>query len=199
VQPEWKGFGIRLGRAIDRWPGGGQRAFVAALRDHATQEGINIPTSYRTLINYMSGRTTPPESWVRAAATVLRWRPEYLLTGEGPEREGETDTGFTMSVSADAGPRMSALNRLFVNAYVDIPFSARLFVLRFLMDYFSNDDQWDDLPQKSQAVNRVLREYFAPLLTRQTMSDPNMMALTASLTAAAYVRLAAGSPHRAED
>jgi hypothetical protein len=195
--PDWKGFGIRLGRAIDRWPGGGQKAFTRELASHAERHGLRIPTSYRTLVNYLTRVTRPSVAWVEAAAAVLRWNSEYLLTGEGQEREGDTGEGVQLSFKGGAGPRASLLNRLIVRELADLPMTARLMIFRFVDDYFAEEaDGWevDDLPRRAEDVERALREFFGPLLARPRMRDFEINALVAALTAAAYTRLASAGP-----
>lgn len=201
VQPRWEGFGIRLGRAIDRWPGGGQRAFTAALEAYAAQNELGIPTSYRTLLNYLSEKTQPSTAWVDAAAAVLRWNPENLLTGKGEERPNGYETGGTkMLATATAAPRMVALVELFVNEYVDLPMPARQMIFNFLDDYFAGHDaDWSDVSAREPEVNRVLNEFFRPLLTRHTMNRADTMALASTLTAAAYVRFGSGSTINKEE
>lgn len=194
MQPNWEGFGVRLRRAIDRWPGGGQRAFMDELRSFAERNELRIPTSYRTLVNYLNKKTRPTEAWVDAAATVLRWRSENLLTGEGPERADDDHPRLKIRVSEDAGPRTSTLTRLVLNRYIDLPMSARLMMVNFLDDYFAGDfEGWTyEAPcTRDHDVRRVLADYFAPLLAAPTMRHAEIMALASSLTAAAYVRLGA--------
>jgi hypothetical protein len=189
-QPEWHGFGIRLGRAIDRWPGGGQRAFATALAEYAERHGINIPTSYRTLVNYLGGTTHPSAAWVEAAANVLRWNAEYLSTGDGQERPADEGSGLVLEVSGEGGQRTSALMQLFVNRHGDLPMPARLMVYGFLDHYFAGSDlDWTDIPDRRTDVHRVLDEYFGPLLAAPSTKHNTTMALTASLLAAAYIRL----------
>jgi hypothetical protein len=195
TQPQWDTFGVRLGRAIDRWPGGGQRKFATALRQHAEQRGLSIPTSYRTLVNYLNGTTRPPVAWVDAAADVLRWRSTYLLTGEGEERQGAADSGFTMAVSGSGAPRMSVLMHLIANVYCgNLPMDARLMIVRFAEAYFSEDGGvWNanDMISRREDVLRMLKEFYGPLLAGPSMREFETAALAASLTAAAYIRIGA--------
>lgn len=193
MQPDWKGFGIRLGRAIDRWPGGGQRAFADALEQHAKRNGLRIPTSYRTLVNYLNGVTRPSEAWIEAAAAVLRWNAGNLLTGEGPEREGGEIAGLQMTVSGEGAERSSMLVQMIVNRYGDLPMAARWMLFWFAFQYFEHDDAgWTaaDRRRRQGQVEAVMDHYFGPLLTRPSMRDLETMALAASLTAAAYLRIA---------
>lgn len=193
------GFGIRLGRAIDRWPGGGQRAFAKALEDYARQNDLRIPTSYRTLLNYLGGHTRPSTAWVEAAAAVLRWNPENLLTGKGPERPAGKEPGLRITIEGAAIARVDTLSDLIFNRYVDLPLAVRWMMFNFVDELFENDDaDWEDYEARREDVERVLREYFRPLLTRHTMSDAATKALAASLTAAAYVRSGHTSPTKEE-
>jgi len=205
VQPRWRGFGIRLGRAIDRWPGGGQRAFADALRAHATRTAARLPTSYRTLVNYLNEETTPSVAWVEAAATVLRVPTESLLTGEEAKPAGDASSGFTISIGGSGAPRASMIMQLFVNRHPDLPMPARLMLFHFLNDYFAGDDNgWSfgaDKSRRSRDIRRVLDDFYGPLFSRPSMNNAATMALAASLTAAAYVRLGIdlANPTRGED
>lgn len=192
---DWEGFGIRLGRAIDRWTGGGQRAFADALRDYAERHGVRIPTSYRTLVNYLNGTTRPSEAWVQAAADVLRWNPENLLTGQGPEREaGKVGVLFERDRGVD---RSKALSELIVGSdqLSDLPVAARMMLLSFVSDYMGDDlDGWrgaENRQRREEQVWELLERFFGSLLTRPRMDSNAVMAFTASLVAAAYVRASA--------
>lgn len=189
---DWEGFGVRLGRAIDRWTGGGQRAFVDALQDYADQHGVRIPTSYRTVVNYLNGTTRPSEAWVHAAADVLRWNPDNLLTGQGPEREaGKVGVLFERDRGVD---RSRALQALIVgnDRLSDLPVAARMMMLYFISDYLADDlDGWrgdEAMERRADQVGGLVETFFGPLLDRPRMDADSVMAFTASLVAAAYVR-----------
>ena len=197
VEPKWDGFGVRLGRAIDRWPGGGQKKFATALKKYAEEHGLTLHTSYRTVLNYVSDKTRPSTAWVEAAAEVLRWRAENLLTGELPERDGaETRTSFQFTADSTVAPRTSALMAAFVNRYADLPMPARLMVFWFLDEYFEDvedvEDGWEftapTYRQRAARVHGVLEEFFGPLLSASKMPRSQVNALAASLVAAAYIR-----------
>lgn len=208
VQPRWEGFGIRLGRAIDRWPGGGQRAFTAALKEHAAKSELNIPTSYRTLLNYLSEKTQPSTAWVEAAAAVLRWNPENLLTGEGDERPGGSDrtpSGLRHTITGPT-PAVHRMEVLLMDVfmprypYVDLPMPARWMIAEFLDMYFEPLAlDWEDLPARERDVDRVMKDFFGPLIARHTMGHAATMALAAALTAAAYIRVGEQSPTQEDD
>lgn len=201
VHQEWKpGFGVRIGRAIDRWAGGGQRAFERALKEYAKENAPGVPTSYRTIVNYVNEATTPSEAWMDAAAAVLRWNPANLKYGEEPERLGEDAVGrYALVPHPDTQGLGSALVRLFVNRYSDLPMPARLMIFGYLLDHFEGDDsvqlQWaegmrtDHDSTRAEAVDGVLADRFGPLLSRPTITYTATMALAASLTAGAYVLL----------
>lgn len=70
--------------AIGEWPGGGKRAFARAM----TERGIR-GSSYRTLVNYLSGATEPSPTWLATAAEELGVRPAWLSDGEAPMRSGD--------------------------------------------------------------------------------------------------------------
>ena len=185
-----KGLGLRLGHAIDRWSGGGQRAFVDALKKFVrANKDVDVPTSYRTLVNYLNERTQPSEAWVEAAAVVLRWNPLNLLTGEEPEREGSALDGLKFEPQRAGQEQVSALVMYLNRQHLDMPISARWMLVHFIDDYFgdeleaSSGDDRDD----------VLRSYFGPLFSRPKMPYNETIALAASLTAAAYLRLGGGS------
>ena len=198
VQPRREGLGLRLGRAIDRWSGGGQRAFVDALKKYVYDDPYtDVPTSYRTLLNYLNETTQPSEAWVEAAAVVLRWNPRNLLTGEEPEREGPVLEGLTYTPRAGFQERTGTLVHFLRHHHPDMPIGAQLMVMHFMDDYFGDDlEGWDpDDPKHKSQVERtadVLASNFQPLFSRPKMSHLETMALAASLTAAAYVRLGAG-------
>jgi hypothetical protein len=205
VQPDWNGFGVRLGRAISRWQGGSQRAFAEAMAKHKKRHRVVIPTSYRTLLNYLSGATHPSVAWVEAAAAVLRWNPENLLYGTDPERLGEpaASSGIRFSVTGEAAHRTSALVHLILNEYFDLPMEARNMMFGFAGHYYADDlDGWEkwQFPEnpRRKEVQALLREHFAPLLSAPRMGELELMALAASLTAAAYLRLA-GAHNRKEN
>lgn len=198
-KPEWDGFGIRLGRAIDKWSGGGQRPFVRALKRYAKEQRLQIATSHRTLVNYLNGSTRPNEVWVRAAAAVLRWNPEHLLYGgDAPERVGERpatseSSGISLNVGGDATERTSLLVHYITHLeeLIDLPMHARMMLFYFFADYFQDDlDGWgsEHRARRQGQVRALLEEFFGPLLTRSSMDTYATMALTASLVSAAYVR-----------
>ncbi len=192
----WKGFGTRLGRAIDRWPGGGQKAFARALAAHAARHRLKLHASYRTVVNYLNGQTHPSEAWVEAAAAVLGWNAPNLLTGEGPERPGEEQPPTSAAPAGEAAARHRVLARSFIDRS-DLPMPARWMIFYFLDDYFaSRARDWTAAVEAEWAwyhaeVDAAVREHFGPLLARPAMPYAETMALAASLTAAAYVRLAA--------
>ncbi len=196
AQPAWSQFGVRLARAIDRWPGGGQKAFARALAAHAAGQRLKLHTSYRTLVNYLNGQTHPSVAWVEAAAAVLGWSAQNLLTGEGPERPGEEQPSMQPPPAGAAAARQRVLTRSFIERS-DLPMPARWMIFHFLDDYFaSRARDWTADVQTEWAwyhaeVDAAVREHFGPLLTRPAMPYAETMALAASLTAAAYVRLAA--------
>lgn len=185
-----KGFGIRLGLAIDRWSGGGKRAFRDALKKYVDDnEDVDVPTSYRTLVNYLNERTQPSEAWVEAAAAVLRWKFHNLLTGEGPEREGSALTGLKFEPQRAGQEQVSAVVMYLNRKHLDMPIAARWMLVHFIDRYFG-----DELEASSAADwHDVLRSYFGPLFGRPKMPYNETMALAASLTAAAYLRLGGGS------
>lgn len=192
--PDWDGFGIRLGRAIDRWPGGGQRAFADALGKYADKNGIVIPTSYRTLVNYLNGTTHPRPAWVDAAAAVLRWNPDKLLTGHGPEREETVGDRFDYLIEDADRPEM--ISDVMLEEHRDLPEPAFEMIWHFMELYFEGDDErWgeEDRPARKRQIRAVLDEFFGPLFSRPTTGYATTMALAASLTATAYMRLAAGT------
>jgi hypothetical protein len=193
VQPDWQGFGIRLGRAIDRWPGGGQRAFADALAAYAKRRGIAIPKSYRTLVNYLNGDTQPGEAWVDVAAAVLgNTTAEELITGLSHDgATGRPDDWAGIALQGPATPRALALMDLVMNAYLDLPWEARLIVHGFAGFYFGNDTEgWDDRAARRADVDDMVRTYFGPLRVPAAakMDTASIMALTASLAAAAYLQ-----------
>jgi hypothetical protein len=191
-QPDWKGFGIRLGRAIDRWPGGGQRAFVKALAAHAKRSGTAVPTSYRTLVNYLNGKTRPGRAWIDAAAVVLGASPAELLTGVSESRAAaRPDDWAGVALEGPVTPRAVALMDLVMNAYLDLPWDARLIVHGFAGFYFGSDTEgWDDRAARRADVDHMVRTYFGPLRSTAAtkMDTASIMALTASLAAAAYLQ-----------
>lgn len=197
MEPDWKGFRIRLGRAIDRWPGGGQRDFAEELKAHARKTGTKIPTSARTLINYLQGETRPSRAWVDAAAEVLRWNPDHLLAGVGPERPGGvgvTELSFE-SDFRDKGPEMGRMLLDLLDDDTDRPWGADMMIFEVLLAHFEGDeDGWEpaDRPRRQEEVNAVLRAFYGPLLARPRMRYHETMALTATLTAAAYLAMAGG-------
>lgn len=199
--PDWNGFGIRLGRAIDRWPGGGQRAFADALGKYADDNGIVIPTSYRTVVNYLNGSTHPRPAWVEAAAAVLRWNPENLLTGAGPERaEGSVGGRFDYLIEDEDRPEM--ISDVMLEYHRDLPEPAFEMIWHFMELYFEGDDAgWseEDRPRRVKDVRRALDEFFGPLLARPATGYAATMALAASLTATAYMRIVAGTAKPQED
>ncbi len=191
AQPK-RGFGTRLGRAIDRWPGGGKRAFVRALAEYAEQNRLYVPTSYRTLINYVTKEDARPSAaWIAAAAAVLRVSPDHLLTGE---RLNEEERGIVVQATRESGPRFQALMHLVVNRYGDLPMGARWMMLYFVDTYLERETKgWEaqNWTLRRPQVERIVKEYFGPLLDVPTMRHEAVMALTASLAAAAYTRLGA--------
>jgi hypothetical protein len=193
---DWKGFPIRLGRAIDRWPGGGQRAFAKALTRHADAHGIVIPTSYRTLVNYLNGRTRPRRAWLAAAADVLGQSPDWLLAGVAESRDGRPDdwAGVQMQVTTapESAPRALALASFILNGYHDLPSEARLIMWGFAGFFFGHDTAgWDDKESRRADVEDVVRTYFGPLRqpSAAKMGEVEIMALAASLAASAYLQL----------
>lgn len=192
-EPRWEGFGIRLGRAISRWHGGGQRAFAKALETYKKESGEQIPVSYRTLLNYLSETTHPSLAWVEAAAAILRWNPENLLTGEGPEREGGSLEGLVFQPQHAGQERAQAIVQYLRREHADMAIGAQWMLLRFIDDYFGDrGEEWgqDDNGDAARALE-VLHSTFGPLLSRPKMDYYETMALAASLTSAAYLRLAA--------
>jgi hypothetical protein len=188
---DWEGLPIRLGRAIDRWPGGGQRAFAKALKDHAKAHGIVIPTSYRTLVNYLNGSTRPRQAWVAAAADVLGSSPGELLTGISDPGGGRPDDWAGIALHGPASPRALALLDLVMNDYLDLPWEARLIMHGFAGFYFGHDtDGWEDRESRRADVENVVRTYFGPLRqpSAAKMGEVTIMALTASLAASAYLQ-----------
>jgi len=193
---DWKGFRIRLSRAIDRWPGGGQRAFIKALKAYAARNGITIPKSYRTLVNYLNGETQPTLAWVEAAAAVLKQPPGFLLTGmtESGERRPDDWTGLQVqfAVSPESAPRAEALAHFILGGYLDLPWEARLIMHGFVGFFFGHDtDGWDDRESRRSDVADVVRTYFGPLCqpSAARMGEVAIMALAASLAASAYLQL----------
>lgn len=192
---DWDGFRIRLGRAIDRWTGGGQRAFVGALRKYADDNGLVIPTSYRTVVNYLNGSTHPRPAWVEAAAAVLRWNPDNLLTGVGPERE-EGSVGGRLDYLTEDEDRPEMISDVMLEDHRALPEPAFEMIWHFMEMYFEGDDErWgeEDRPRRQKEIRGVLDEFFGPLFSRPTTGYATTMALAASLTATAYMRLAAGT------
>jgi hypothetical protein len=194
-QADWQGFGIRLGRAIDRWPGGGQRAFVKELAAHATRSGIAIPKSYRTLVNYLNGTTRPSSAWVAAAADVLGQPAEWLLAGVESRTERPDDwagVGVQAVVTADSAPRAEALVHLILDGYLDLPWEARLIMHGAASFFFAHDTEgWEDRQRRREDVAEFVQTYFGPL--RQPlaakMGEVAIMSLASSLAASAYLQL----------
>jgi hypothetical protein len=196
-QPEdWDGFPIRLGRAIDRWPGGGQRKFAEALKAHAERHGLTIPTSSRTVVNYLSADTRPSAAWIDAAATVLGQSSEWLLSGvtaSMAERPNDW-AGITIeySVTPEGLPRARSLVHLIVGGYPDLPWEACMIMHGVASYFFGADTEgWDDQERRRADVEEFVRRYFGPLRQPSTakMGEAAVMALTASLAASAYLQL----------
>jgi len=193
---DWKGFRIRLRRAIDRWPHGGHRAFAKALKAYAARNRVKIPTSYRTLVNYLNGETRPSLAWVEAAAAVLKHPPGFLLSGmtESGEQRPDDWTGLQLqfAVSPESAPRAEALAHFILGGYLDLPWEARLIMHGFVGFFFGHDtDGWDDREGRRSDVEDVVQTYFAPLCqpSAARMGEVPIMALAASLAASAYLQL----------
>lgn len=207
MDPDWKGFPIRLGMAIGRWPGGGQRKFAAALKEYADKAGINVPTSYRTLVNYLQGETRPSEAWVGVAADVLRTTPLQLLNGI--QEDMRAGVQWTVDTAPETHPRTDALVHSILNHYFELPFAARQTMYYVAEAHFANDfsgwlrDEPFEHPDgevqvfqvrnsdKVTEIREVIADYFGPLLSHPKMGELAAMALASSLAAAAYLRLAA--------
>jgi hypothetical protein len=196
VETDWEGFGIRLGRALDRWPGGGQRKFADALAKYAKRQKITIPTSYRTLLNYLSGSTRPSTAWIEAAASVLgQPGPQWLMSGVESElgrADDWTGLGVQITHTPESTPRAVALAHLVLDRHLSLPWAARWIMHGFTSFYFAHDTEgWDDQRSRRADVDEVVQAYFGPLLrpAASRMRDTEIMALTASLAASAYLQL----------
>jgi hypothetical protein len=195
---DWEGFPIRLRMAISRWPAGGQRAFAKALGRYAKKNGIVIPTSYRTLVNYLNGKTRPRHAWVEAAAAMLRTSPEALLTGV--QVEDVVGARFGYMIEDEDRPEM--ISDVLLEDYRDLPEPAFDMVWHFMAFYFEGDDDgWgeEDRPRRTKEIRAALRYFFGPLLARPSTSYAATMALAASVTATAYMRIVAGTAKPEED
>jgi len=183
---EMEEFGKRLKSEI-RGAGLTQRDFLDEL------ERKGAPISHRALTNYVSGLRRPAKEWIEAAAEVFDVRVEWLLTGEEPRKEARYRRGglkFSFEpvierVTPDEwvevqDARMELMD--LVDEYPDLPMNARLQFMLFLLDYFTEAQTVDP-----EAAERILRRYFAPLLTAGSkLPYPNAVALACSLAAAAY-------------
>ena len=70
-------LGERLRLAIERWPGGGIKAFAKVVKDAARG------SSYPYIHDYLKDRRTPSREFIEAAARILGVRTEWLATGNG--------------------------------------------------------------------------------------------------------------------
>lgn len=202
-----KAVGIRLGRAIDRWPGGGQMRFAAALAEHADRHGLTFPRSYRTLVNYLQGRAKkgPNRAWLDAAAELLGVTSEWLLTGaedRHAEASREGAVQYTVNGSLKARERTSALIDLILNQYHDLPMEGRQIIFDFVEAYYEGDfDGWDQVfhpgNERARQVDSAVREHFGAALGKPTADDLRLMSTVCALAAAAYSKLSLDRlPHR---
>lgn len=71
-----------------RWALEQRKQSIRAL--HKALQGEGLPhTSYPALHRYLKGESDPSADFVTAVASLLRVRPEWLLTGNGPALEEE--------------------------------------------------------------------------------------------------------------
>jgi transcriptional regulator with XRE-family HTH domain len=177
TNPQWRLFRNRLRQEMNR-AGLSQQGFADALRE---QSDDARGTSLRTLINYLNGDTQPSLRWARTAARILRVRPEWLLQGEEPRSDEVKPSSLRYSLGRKGDPRARLFQLL--NAYHQIPWTARDAMLRFLWDYYEGASA---LPEKEP--ERVLRRFFEPLLTGAgRLSYAEAVAAAYSLASAAYL------------
>ncbi len=182
-EPDWGGFPARLSRSLDRWGGGGGRAFAWALRKYSVDTGTTIPTSYSTLLNYIAANTVPREAWVEAAAEVLRVPRDWLLYGLD-EARGSDEATLTVHAPGPDAKTNQAIKQ-FLDHHLDLPLFARLMVWSFLGDLFRLRDE---LGVGRGTVKAAAVDYLGPLFTNPGMAHADIMALAHSLSSAAYVR-----------
>ncbi|HUF68149.1 MAG TPA: hypothetical protein VMM79_05795, partial [Longimicrobiales bacterium] len=176
--------------------------FAKAMAQYARRHDVNIPTSYRTLANYLSERTRPSVAWVDAAAAVLRQSPQYLISGLESSRPSEQGTpGLKTTLEGPEATRADALVHLVFNEYLDLPPNARDMMWRFVNCYYGDDidgwHDWSNNPRRPAEVAAVVRDHYGPLLAAPRMGELEATALAATLTAAAYLRLIATTKGRA--
>lgn len=78
-------LGQRIREALKHW-NDSHRAFAREMQERGVRGG-----SYRSLVNYLNGETTPSTQWLEEAAEIMGVNFQWLATGEGPmEPKGRT-------------------------------------------------------------------------------------------------------------
>jgi hypothetical protein len=102
-------FGARLRSAIEEWSTarghtsgrrGAIRAFQGVMARRLQGRSQRPGDSYRAIMSYLGGASTPSVDWLLEAAAALGVRAAWLLTGEGYRTAQEELVGARITVAA---------------------------------------------------------------------------------------------------